>query len=165
MRRIYLAKVVLNMGVGEPGKKIELADKLLKKITGAKPVKTHTKKRIPTWGLRPGLELGVMCTIRGKKAFELLKRLIEAVDKKLPDSCFDNSGNVNFGIKEYISIPNEEYDPEIGIVGFNVTASLVRPGYRVHLRSHRRSKVGKGHLVSKEDAKDFMKKEFGVEVI
>jgi large subunit ribosomal protein L5 len=165
MRKISVDRVVLNMGVGEPGKKLDLAQKLIERISGVKSVKTKTKRRIPSWGLRPGLEVGVMCTVRGKKAVDLLKRLLEGIENKLKDSCFDTGGNVNFGVKEYITIPDEEYDPEIGIVGFNVTVSLIRPGYRVKLRSRHRSKIGRPHLVSKEEAIKFMKSKFGVDVI
>ena len=52
-------------------------------MSGAKPVPTKTNKRIPTWEIRPGLQIGCKVTLRGKKAEELLKRLLEAKDKSL----------------------------------------------------------------------------------
>jgi large subunit ribosomal protein L5 len=165
MREVRLGKLIINMGVGEAGPKLEKSEKLVSKITGMKPVRTKAKKRVPTWGLRPGLEIGLKCTLRGQKAVELLNRLLEGIEFKLSDSNFDYNGNVNFGIKEYITVPGIEYDPTVGIIGFNVNVCLERRGYRVRNRSINKSKIGKKHKVSKQDAMDFMKKEFKIEVV
>lgn len=164
MREIRLAKLIVNMGIGEAGPKLEKSEKLIQSITGVKPVRTKAKKRVPTWGLRPGLEIGLKCTMRGKKAVEMVKRLLEGMEFKLSENNFDKDGNVNFGIKEYITVPGAEYDPKVGIVGFNVNICLDRRGYRVKLRRSDRSKIGKKHKVSKEDAISYMKKEFKIEV-
>lgn len=165
MTKIGIGKLVLNMGVGEVGPKLEKAEKLLERISGMKPIRTKAKKRVPTWGLRPGLEIGLKCTLRGKRAIELLKRLLEGMENRILAKNFDREGNLNFGIKEYISIPDVDYDPSVGIVGFNVSVCLERPGYRVKSRRANRSKVGRKQRVSKEDAISFMKKQFGIEVV
>src|SRR3989344_1673269 len=102
MREIGIEKVSLNIGTGGPGEKLEKALKLLEKITGSKPVQTKTKLRIPTWGVRPGLVIGCKVTLRGKKAEELLGRLLKGVGNKLNKASFDNEGNVAFGIHEYL---------------------------------------------------------------
>ena len=75
MKEIKLEKVTLNIGVGGDANKLDKSMKLLQAITNSKPVKTVTYKRIPTWGVRPGLPIGCMVTIRGKKAEEMLIRL------------------------------------------------------------------------------------------
>ncbi len=164
MREIRIAKVTLNMGVGEPGEKLELAKELLEKISGTKAVKTKAKKRVPSWGIRPGLEIGVKTTVRGEKAVELLKKLFAAVNNRISASNFDDHGNLSFGIKEYIHIPGMKYDPKYGIVGLDVCVTLERPGYRVKRRRFK-SKIGKRHLITKDEAIQFFKDKFGVEIV
>ena len=65
---------------------------------------------------------------------------------------------------EYIDIPGVEYYPDIGIMGFEVSVTLNRPGYRVERRRLKRSKISKLHKVKREEAIEFMKNEFGVKV-
>lgn len=164
MKRIYVSKVTVNIGVGEPGARLDNACELLKRLTNKKVVKTSTQKRIPTFNLRPGLEIGCKVTVR-KGADELLKRLFEAVDNRLSRKIFDSTGGFSFGVKEYILIPDLEYDPSIGIIGFDVCVTLERPGYRVKKRKLRISRVGRSHRIKPEEAIEFVKNKFGVEVV
>ena len=83
MRNIRIGKVTLNVGAGKEQTKLEKGILLLKHITGINPVKTFTNKRIPTWGLRPGLPIGCKLTLRGKSAKEMLIRLLSAKDNTL----------------------------------------------------------------------------------
>ena len=161
MRDIRIEKVTLNCGVGEAGDKLDNAMKLLEQITGKKPVKTTTMKRIPTWGVRPKLTIACKVTIRHQEAVELLKRLIEAVDNKIPESKFDKNGNFSFGIEEYLLIPGVEYDIKIGIIGLDVAVTLERPGYRVKKKA-KSSKIGKKHRITREEAIEFMNKNFNI---
>ncbi len=170
MREIRIEKVTLNIGVGEPGERLEKAEEVLRrvlKLVGIeqKPVRTKAKKRVQRWGIRPGLPIGVKVTVRGKKAEELLKVLLEAVDRKIPARSFDEHGNFSFGIHEYIEIPGMKYDPEIGIYGMDVCVTLERPGYRVKRRKRKKARVGKEHLITKDEAIQFVKETFGVEVV
>lgn len=165
MRAIRISKVVINIGVGEPGERLDKAEELLKRLTGHKPVRTRAKKKIPKWGVRPGLPIGVKVTLRGADAEEFLKRAFAAVDNKISASSFDERGNFSFGIREYIDIPGMKYDPKIGIFGMDVCVSLERPGFRVARRKVRRAKVGKRHLITKDEAIEFVKNKFGVEVV
>lgn len=165
MREIRVAKITLNIGVGKDISKLERSVKLLETITGLKPKKIATKKRIPNWNLRPGLEIGCMVTVRGKKAEELLKRFIEAKEYKMSGKIFDDTGNTSFGFAEYIDIEGIKYDPEIGVIGFNVAVTLERPGYRVKHRFYRQSRIGKRHMITKEEAIDFMKRKFAVKMV
>jgi len=160
MRTIKIEKISLNMGVGSPGDNLEKALKLLNKITNEKPVKTKSKKRIPTWGIRPNLEIGCKVTLRGKKAEDLLKRLLIARKNELGTSKFDNEGNFSFGVTEYISIPDVEYDASIGIIGFEVAVTLQRAGYRIKRRAIKKTKIPRKHRISKDEAIAFVKKTF-----
>lgn len=158
MRNIRIEKVTLNVGAGKDQVKLEKGLSLLKNITGLRPVKTFTSKRIPEWGLRPGLPIGCKLTLRGGKSAEILKRLLDAKDFKLKMSQFDNNGNVSFGIHEYIDIPGVKYDPNIGIMGLEVCVTLERPGFRI------KKKIPKRHRIKKEEAIEFMKKDFNLKV-
>ena len=164
MREIRIEKVTVNIGVGEAGDKLEHAYDLLKRITGKKPVKTFGKKRIPNWNVRPGLPIGVKVTLRGKDAEEMLKRFFQAVENKVSISNFDDQGNLSFGISEYVHIPGVKYDPSIGIYGMDVNVTLERPGYRVKKRKYLKRKIGKNHIITKEDAAKFFEEKFGVQV-
>ena len=164
MRQIRVGKLTLNMGVGEPGDKLNKAFKLLEIISGEKPVRTKTERRIPTWGIRPGLQIGCKVTLRGAKAEKVLDQLLKSIENKIPESKFDSYGNLSFGIKEYIDIPGVEYIPEIGILGLEAAITLERPGFRVKSKL-KSAKLGKKHKITKEEAMDFMQKKFHVEVI
>ena len=76
----------------------------------------------------------------------------------------DKEGNLSFGILEHIDIPGIKYDPKIGILGLNVTVNLARPGYSIKVRSKHKAKIGKTHKITQNDAKDYLTKEFGVNV-
>ena len=163
MRTVKIDKVTLNFGAGKDQAQLEKGVKLIKMVAGEDPVKTITQKRIPGWGLRPGLPIGVKLTLRGKKAQELLKRLLDARSNRLPESCVDDQGNISFGIPEYIDVPGTKYDPAIGIIGFECSVTLIRPGYRVQRRKIKARKVHHRHHVDRAAAKEYMRKEFNTE--
>ena len=164
MRNVRIEKVTLNIGAGKEQSTLEKGIKLLKVITGVNPMKTVATKRIPTWGLRPGLPIGCKLTLRKKVARELLTRLLEAKDNVLQPGQFDENGNLAFGIHEYIDIPDITYDPEIGIMGLEVCVTLERPGFRIKRRKIMKRKIPTRHKLSKEEAIAFVKKEFNVKV-
>ncbi len=164
MKNVRIEKITLNIGVGEAGDKLNKGFKLLEKITNAKPVQTITMKRIPSWGLRPKLPIGIKVTLRGKKAEDVLSRLFKALDNKINIKKFDKNGNLSFGIKEYLDIPGVEYDPGIGVIGLEVAVTLGRPGFRIKRRKLNPSKVGVRHLLNKEDSKLFIENKFNVKV-
>lgn len=164
MRNIRIEKVTLNVGAGKDQAKLENGLGLLRVITGKTPVKTFTNKRIPAWGLRPGLPIGCKITLRKEAAKEVLKRMIEAKSNVLSGLQFDNYGNFSFGIKEYIDIAGVKYDPKMGIMGLEVSVTLERPGFRIKRRSLLNKKISKRHVISKEEAIEFMKKEFNLRI-
>lgn len=163
MRKIRLEKITLNIGAGEPGAKLEKAEAILKKITGTRVVITKTHKRT-TFGEAKGRPIGAKVTIRGKKASALLKTLFQAVENKLKPTQFDDNGNFSFGVAEYINIPGIKYDPDIGIVGFDVAVTLARPGFRIKKRKIRAKKIGKRHRITQQDAMEWAKSELGAKI-
>ena len=162
MQNINIEKVTLNIGVGNEPNKLEKAMILLEKITNSKPQKTFTKKRIPTWNIRPGLAIGCKVTMRGKKAELILKKLLYAVNNNLKDSQFDSKGNFSFGIKEYIDIPDVKYEVNLGIIGLEVAVTLQRPGFRIKKRTVKQSNIPSKHQISKQQAIDFIKERFNI---
>ena len=164
MKKIFLSKVVLNMGVGKSGEPIEIGKKTLLQITGKKPNTRNAKKSQRDWGVRKGEPIGVAITVRDDDAIELLKRLLIAKDNKINERSIDNEGNVSFGIKEHIDIPGIKYDPQIGILGLEVSIALARSGFNIKLRSKNKSKIGKKHRISKDDTIKFLTEDFGVQI-
>jgi large subunit ribosomal protein L5 len=164
MKKISLAKVVLNMGVGKSGDAIDVAKKALDQISGKKSCARDAKETQRDFGVRKGEPIGVAVTIRGNDGLELLKRLLQAKGDQVNGRAFDNFGNFSFGIKEHIDIPGVKYDPQIGILGLDVAVALTRPGYGIRTRSKHKARVGKTHVISKQEAKDFVSKEFGVTI-
>ena len=165
MKEIRIEKITLNVGVGEAGDKLEKASLLLEKLTGVKPTLTKSEKRIPSWGVRPGLTIGTKLTIRGKKSEELLKDLLASKENKLSEKNFDNQGNFSFGVPEYIEIPGIEYIPEVGIIGLEVAVTLKRPGFRIKNRKYQKRKVPARHRITKEEAIDITKQNYNIRLI
>lgn len=125
-----IQKIIINMGVGEAtaDKKIlENALNDLEKITGQKPLITRAKKSIATFKVRMGYPIGCMVTMRGKRMFEFLDRLINVAIPRIRDfrgisgKGFDGRGNYNIGIKEQIIFPEIEYEKIDTIRGMNVS--------------------------------------------
>lgn len=164
MRNISVEKVTLNMGTGKEQPKMEKAVKLLTMLTGRKPIKTITQKRIPTWGVRPGLPIGVKVTLRREAAVDVLKRLLEAKENRLKESGFGSNGELSFGVHEYIDIPGMKYDPGIGVMGFDVCVTLQRAGFRIKRRRQMSRKIPGRHRISKEEAVAYMRTQFSIEV-
>lgn len=165
MKKIRLEKVVLNMGVGKSGDAIDIAKKALDQISGKKSCPRNAKETQRDWGVRKGEPIGVSVTTRGEEAKNLLKRLLEAKGNQIKGRSFDNFGNVSFGILEHIDIPGIKYDPKIGILGLDVAISLTRPGFNIRLRSKHKAKIGKSHKISASESKEFLSREFGVQIV
>jgi large subunit ribosomal protein L5 len=163
MRGIKVSKITLNIGAGKNEEMLKRAIKLLSKISPIKPVQTVTQKRIPGWALRPGLAIGAKATIR-KGAKEVLAKLLASRNNTLLKKNFDAQGNFSFGVAEYIDIPGLEYDPELKIMGLEVAVTLERAGFRLKKRNINPKKIGKTHLITKEDAINFAVDTLGVQV-
>ncbi len=162
MKKIRIDKITLNIGAGKNEDMLKKGLQLLQKVSSHTPVKTVTRRRIPGWGLRPGLAIGGKVTLR-KNCEVLLKRLLAAKGNSLEQKNFDLSGNFSFGIPEYIDIAGMEYDPELKIMGLEVAVTLGRPGFRVSRRKLKPVPLGKAHRIAKDEAMEFVRT-LGVEV-
>ncbi len=160
MQKVKIEKVVLS--IGGTGDYLDKGFKLLKYLTGKTPMKTCAGKRIPTWNVRPGLEVGTVVTLRDKDKENFLKKMLATVDNKLKKKQVSEN-TLSFGIKEYIEVPGVEYQREIGIMGFDVTVTFKRAGRRVKLRKIKRSKMRKKQIISKEEIIKFMEEKFQTE--
>jgi len=163
MRKIILDKVTLNMGCGSDKDKLQRAEKLLQKISKNKPVITKTQKR-SLFGMPKKKSIGVKLTLRNKEAKEFLKNVFIALDNKIKKSQI-NGDNFSIGIKEYIDLPNINYDPDIGILGMDVCVNIKRPGFKIQKRRAKQSKIGKKHKISVDDCVEWLNKTFKVQVI
>ena len=125
-----LDKIVVNIGVGEAvsdSKIINKAIEDLSLITGQKPVITKAKKSIAGFKLRKGLNIGCKVTLRKKRMFEFLDRLIFIALPRVRDfkglskKSFDGNGNYSIGIKEQIIFPEIDYDKVDKVRGMDIT--------------------------------------------
>ena len=161
MREIKIEKVIL--GVGGIGEDLEKGVKLLGMLTGRKPTKKQSHKRIPSLGVRPKLEVGAIVTIR-QNTREFLRKMLVTIDNKLTKKQISEN-NFSFGIKEYIEIPGIEYQRDIGIIGFDVTVVFKRTGKRVKLKKVKRGKIPKRQAISREEIIKFMEDTFQTEFV
>ncbi|MGC9310668.1 MAG: 50S ribosomal protein L5 [Candidatus Aenigmatarchaeota archaeon] len=154
MREIKVEKVTVNIGIGEPGDRLEQAKTILERLTGKTPVYRKTDRRT-TFGVAKGRNIGVMITLRDNEATELLRRLVKAKEGKVPKKSFSGR-NFAFGIPEYLDIPKMEYDPKIGLMGMDICVTLKRPGIKKGI------KIGKRHQITSDEAREFISKTFEV---
>ena len=124
-----LTKIVLNMGVGEAvsdKKKLDAAVADLTAIAAQKAIKTRAKKSIATYRLREGQPIGTKVTLRGKRMYDFLDRLITVALPRVKDfrglskSKFDGRGNYAFGIKEHLIFPEISVDKIDAIRGMDI---------------------------------------------
>lgn len=124
-----LTKIVLNMGVGEAvsdKKKLDAAVVDLTAIAAQKPVVTVAKKSIATYRLREGQAIGTKVTLRGKRMYDFLDKLITVALPRVKDfrglskSKFDGRGNYAFGIKEHLIFPEISVDKIDSIRGMDI---------------------------------------------
>lgn len=164
MKRIEVHKVVINIGVGRSGEPIDKAKNALLELTNQQPAVRGAKKNVRDFGIHKGEPIGVIVTLRHEPAIEFLKRVVAGKNNVLKASSFDNYGNISVGIHEHIDIPGTKYNPEIGIFGMDVNIVLNRPGYRIAKKSRKSAKIGKMHRINREEAIEFFKQKYGVEV-
>ena len=161
MREIKIERVVLN--IGGTGEKLDKGSILLEKLSGRKPVKVQATKRIPTWQVRPGLEVGVKVTLRNRDALEMIKKLLPAIDNSIKEKQIQDNF-ISFGIHEYIEIPDVEYIREVGIMGFEVSVVFTRAGKNVERKKIKRGKA-KRLTVKREEIEEFLENKFKTEII
>ena len=162
MRKPHVEKVVVHMGVGQGGRELANAEEILEDITGQQAVRTQARTTVGEFGIREGDPIGTKVTLREEAADEFLETALELVD--LSASQFDDTGSFSFGVEEHTDFPSQEYDPQIGIYGLDVTVNLVRPGYRVSKRDQKTRSIPSRHRLTPEDSIEFLESEYDVEV-
>ena len=165
MRDLHVEKVVVNIGVGEAGERLVKAEKVLEMVTGQKPVETISKTVNRDLGIRQGMPLGCKVTLRGQVAEDFVKKALVIREMRVPEYSFDKEGNMSFGISDYTDFEGMKYDPEIGIFGMDISVVLRRPGNRITQRALLRRRIPKSHRVCRDEAIQFMKDKFEVEVV
>ena len=125
-----LEKIVVNVGLGEAisnAKLIDAAVEDLSVITGQRPVVTRAKKAIANFKLRQGVPIGVMVTLRQRRMYEFLDRLVNMALPRVRDfkgvsgKSFDGRGNFTLGLREQLIFPEINYDKVEKIKGMNIT--------------------------------------------
>ena len=127
-----ISKITVNMGVGEAvadKKVMDAAVADLTKITGQKPLVTKSRKAIASFKIRAGLAVGAKVTLRGRRMYEFLDRLINIAMPRIRDfrgvspRSFDGRGNYSLGVKEQIIFPEIQYDQIDQVRGMDITIS------------------------------------------
>ncbi|SEW08487.1 50S ribosomal protein L5 [Natrinema salifodinae] len=162
MREPRVEKVVVHMGVGQGGRELGRAEDIIEEVTGQESVRTQAKRTEPDFGIRQGDPIGAKVTLRGNDAYDFLETALPLAD--VSASQFDNTGNFSFGVEEHTDFPSQEYDPNVGIYGLDVTVNLVRPGYRVSKRDKATRSIPSKHRLIPEDAIEFLEANFDVSV-
>src|ERR1041385_7925613 len=165
MQQPRIAKVTVNIGVGEGGEKLQKAEKVLAKLTGHKPVRTLGKELNRELGVRPGEPIGCKVTLRGEDADKFVARALYTRKNKVYAYSFDNQGNLQFGVSDYTNFDGERYDPDIGIFGMDVCITLEKAGHRIKHRRAKARSVPMDHRVPRDEARVFLSKKFDLEVI
>lgn len=125
-----LEKVVINIGLGEAKdnpKALESAINDLTLISGQKPIVTKARKSIANFKLREGSNIGCKVTLRGRRMYEFLDKLMNVALPRVRDfrgvksTAFDGRGNYALGLKEQLIFPEIEYDKIDALRGMDIT--------------------------------------------
>lgn len=129
MQTPKVSKIVLNIGVKDAvsnTKALQEVERVLALIAGQRPVRTKARKSIAGFKLREGMPIGAKVTLRRKRMYEFLDRLINLSLPKVRDfqgvtTKFDRRGNYNLGIKEWNIFPEVTHEVSEKLYGMNIT--------------------------------------------
>jgi large subunit ribosomal protein L5 len=125
-----LDKIVVNMGVGaatQEKKFLETAAEAMAQITGQKPIITTARKAISAFKLREGMAIGCKVTLRGRRMYEFMDRLISLALPRVRDfrgvsrTAFDGHGSYSLGLSEQLVFPELNPDKFTRVQGMNIT--------------------------------------------
>lgn len=166
MMDITIDKIVVNIGVGQAGDRLNKAVRVIEMLTKHKPVLTTSEKTVREFNLRKGLTIGAKVTLRKADAERFLKEALYAREYKFPHYSVDRQGNAYFGISEYTDFKGMKYDPEIGMFGMDVAVVLKRKGgARNSKRNIKKHKASSKLAITKEETLNFLTEKFNVQVI
>lgn len=125
-----LEKIIVSMGVGRASQDRKLLDQAtehLAKLTGQQPQRTRARKAVSAFRLREGMEVGCRVTLRGRRMYEFLDRLISLALPRVRDfrglnpRSFDGHGNYSLGLNEQLVFPEIDPDKVQNVQGMNIT--------------------------------------------
>ena len=125
-----VSKIVLNVGMGgaqSDPKLAELVEHSLTRITGQRPVRALARKSIASFKIRAGMPVGMMVTLRGKRMWDFLEKMVRTSLPRvrdfrgIPISSVDGRGNLSLGFREHIVFPEIRVDEVEKIHGLQVT--------------------------------------------
>lgn len=125
-----LAKIVVNMGVGDAVANPKVLDSAvddLTRITGQKPLVTRAKKSIASFKLREGMPIGAKVTMRGQRMYDFVEKLFYMALPRVRDfrglstRGFDGRGSYTLGVREQIIFPEIDYDKVDKLRGMDIT--------------------------------------------
>ena len=129
MQAPRVVKVVINVGMGEAiqhAQTLEAAQQDIAAISGQHPVITKARKSIASFKLRKGMPIGIMVTLRGKRMYEFLDKLISVALPRIRDfqglnrKAFDGSGDYTLGLKDQTIFPEISYDKVDKVRGLEI---------------------------------------------
>ncbi len=165
MRKLKIAKVTVNLGVGQAGERLEKAEKVLAALSKRKVKRTLAKDSHRDWGTRQGQPIGVIVTLRGPDAIDFTKRALWTRNFRVPEWSVDREGNLNFGIPDHTAFEGQKYNPDIGVFGMDVAVTVERPWFRVKRRAERPRPLPAHHRVTRDESKAYLKQVLGVEFV
>merc|ERR1712046_534990 len=163
MRRVICDKLVINIAVGESGDRLTKAIRVLQQLSDQTPVENTARYTVRTFGIRRNEKIACHVTVRGEKATDLIERGLKITDYEISAKHFSESGNFGFGVNEHIDL-GLKYDPATGIYGMDFYVVLRRAGFRTSKKKRKRGRIGVSHLVTKEDAMEFVRQKFNAEI-
>ncbi|MFP5285073.1 MAG: 50S ribosomal protein L5 [Thermoanaerobaculia bacterium] len=125
-----IEKISLNMGMGDAIQNIKILDDAVEELTalaGQRPVITRAQKSIAAFKLRQGMPIGCRVTLRGRRMWEFLDRLISIALPRVrdfrgvPSKSFDGRGNYTLGIRDHLIFPEIDYNKVERPKGMNIT--------------------------------------------
>ncbi len=126
----HVTKVVMNIGLGEAitnAKALEAAERDLSAISGQHPIITRSKRSIAAFRLRTGMPIGMKVTLRGKRMYEFLDKLVNAVVFRirefqgLPRNSFDGRGSYTLAFREQTVFPEIDYEKVDKLRGLEIS--------------------------------------------
>lgn len=114
-----LEKIVVNVGAGEAAQSKSVMDSVvadLATITGQRPIIIKARKSVAQFKLRAGMEIGAKVTLRGRRMYEFLDKLVNIALPRIrdfrgvPTTAFDGHGNYTLGLREQLIFPEIDYD-------------------------------------------------------
>jgi len=129
MQAPRVVKVVINVGLGEAiqhAQALDAAQQDIAAISGQHPVVTKARKSIASFKLRKGMPIGIMVTLRGKRMYEFLDKLISVALPRIRDfqglnrNAFDGMGNYTLGLKDQTIFPEISYDKVDKVRGLEI---------------------------------------------